>query len=123
MQEMIAIEIARGGERVDEGERRPGAVHHRDGRGSVQGNDGGGLHALKHVVEANDLGPVRVLGPCRLAVQGRDRRLQRVRTRTAAQGLLDERQRLLDLRAIPAATVLLLEENEVAGQVQTGVAP
>src|SRR5256886_11681192 len=61
--------------------------------------------------------------PICLAVQGRDRRLQRVRARAAAQGFLDERQRLGDLWVIPAATVLFLEQDEVAGLVQTGVAP
>ena len=81
---MIAVEVAGGGERVDEAERRLGAVHHRDRRGAVQGDDGGGLQALENVVEADDLGPVRLVGPRRLAVQGRDRRLQRVRARAAA---------------------------------------
>src|SRR5437870_2921751 len=110
VQQVIAVEIASVGERADDRERCPRAVHHRDGRGSVQGDDGGGLHALQEIVEANDLGPVRVLGPRRLAVQGGDRRLQRVLTRAAAQGLLDERQRLVDLRVIPATAILLLEE-------------
>src|SRR6266568_3859083 len=66
-------------------------------RRASQGDDGRGLQALEHVVQPDDLGPVRVLGPRRLAVQGRDRRLQRERTGPAPKRLLDERQRFGDL--------------------------
>ena len=56
-------------------------------------------------------------------MQRRDRRLQRERPRTATQGLLHERERLGDLRVIPAATILLFEQDEVAGRVAPRVAP
>ena len=123
MQQVIAVEVAGSGQRIDEGERRSRAVHHGDRRGAVEGDDGGRLKALQKSVEANDLGPVRILGLRRLTVQGGDRRLERERPGAAAQGLLDERQRLGDLVVIPAATVLRFENDEVAGLVEARVAP
>src|SRR2546425_5791960 len=44
-------------------------------------------------------------------------------TGAAAQGLVDERQRFGDLIVIPATTVLLLEQDEVAGLVEPRVPP
>ena len=99
------------------------AVHHRDRHRPVQRHDGRGLHALEQIVEPDDLRPVRIFGPRRLAMQGRDRRLQRERTGPAAQRLLDERQRLGDLLLIPAAAILLFEKDEIAGLIEAGVAP
>ncbi len=99
------------------------AVHHRDRHRAVQRHDGRGLQALEKVVEADDLRPVRLLGARRLAMQGRDRRLQRERAGAAAKRLLDQRQRLGDLRVIPAAAILLLEHDEIAGRVETRLAP
>ena len=43
---MIAVELTAGGQRVDEGERGAGALHHGDRGGAVQRHDGGGLQAL-----------------------------------------------------------------------------
>src|SRR5256885_1235872 len=123
MQQVIPVEVAGGGELVDEREGRPRALHHGDRRRAIQGDDGRGLQALEHVVEPDDLGPVRVLGPRRLAVQGRDRRLQRERTGPAPKRLLDERQRFGDLLVIPAATILLVQKDEIADRVETRVAP
>src|SRR5438067_985412 len=77
MEQVIAVEVAGGGEGVDEVERRAGALDHRDRRRAVEGDDGRGLQTLEHVVQADDLGPVGVLRPRRLAVQRGDRRLQR----------------------------------------------
>ena len=51
-------------------------------------------------------------------MQRRDRRLQRERTRPAAKRLLDQRQRLGDLLLIPAAAILLFENDEIAGLVE-----
>src|SRR5205809_2130205 len=59
MEQVIAVEVAGGGQRLDEGERRAGAVHHGDRRRAVQGDDGGGLQALEHIVQPDDLRPVR----------------------------------------------------------------
>jgi len=120
---VIAVELAGGGERIDERESRPRAVHHRDRRRAVQGHDGGGLQALEEVVEADDLRPVRIFGPRRQTMPGRDRRRQRERTGTTAKRLLDERQRFGDLPLIPATPILLLEEDEIAGRIETGLAP
>src|SRR2546426_3363408 len=76
MEQVIAVEVAGGGQRLDEGERRLRADHHGDRRCAVQGDDGGGLQALEHIVEPDDLRPVRVFGPRRLTMERRDRRLR-----------------------------------------------
>ena len=54
---------------------------------------------------------------------GGDRGLQRVRPRTDAQGLLDQRERLVDLRSAPARAILILEEDDVARLVEACLAP
>jgi hypothetical protein len=56
-------------------------------------------------------------------MQGRNSRLQREWAGSATKGLLDERQRLGDLRVIPAAAILLFEHDEIAGLIETGRAP
>jgi hypothetical protein len=68
MQQVIAIESTGCGERVDEHERRPRAVHHGDRRGPVQGHDRGGVQALKQIVEVQDLRPIRIFSPHRLTM-------------------------------------------------------
>jgi hypothetical protein len=73
MQQVVAVEVAAGSQRIDEREGRSRTVHHRNRRRAVQGHDGGRLQALENVVEPDDLRPVRVFGPRRLAMQGRDR--------------------------------------------------
>ena len=84
---------------------------------------GEGCEAFEKIVEPDDLRPVRIFGPRRLTMQGRDRRLQRERTGPAAKRLLDERQRLGDLLLVPAAAILLFEKDEIAGLIETGIAP
>ena len=56
-------------------------------------------------------------------MQRGDRRLHRERTETAAKRFVDERQRFGDLPVVPATSILLFEQDEIAGPVETGVAP
>ena len=55
-------------------------------------------------------------------MHGRDRGLQRERVRIAAERLGHERQCLGDLRSVPAAAILVLEEHEIARFVEPCVA-
>ncbi len=66
---------------------------------------------FEKIVEAEDLRPVGILGACRHAVQGGDRRLQRERARASAKCLVDERESPGDLLVIPAAAILVFEED------------
>jgi hypothetical protein len=77
VQQMIAVEIARRGERIDKCERRLRAVRHGDCHRAVQRHDRRGLQAFEKIIEAYDLRPVRIFGAWRLTVQGGNRRLQR----------------------------------------------
>src|SRR2546422_23537 len=65
MQQVVAVEVAGGGQRFDERERRSRAVHHRDRGGAVQGDDGGGLQ------------PAATSAPSRGAGAGSPRRTDR----------------------------------------------
>src|SRR5262245_14406293 len=123
MEQVVTVDLAGGGQRIDERQRRPRTVHHGDRRRAVQGLDGRRLHAVEEVVEPDDLGPVGVFGSRGPTMNGGNRRLQRERTGTATQRLLDERQRLGDLLPIPEAAILILEEHEIARLVETGRAP
>src|SRR5207245_3720566 len=60
VQQVVAVEVAGSGQRLDEGERRARAVHHGDRRGAVEGDDGGRMKALQKSVEAKELGPDRI---------------------------------------------------------------
>ena len=76
---------------------------------------GDGCRRLQKIVEPYDLAPVRIFSPRRLTMQGSDRSLQNERTGAAAKRLLDQRQRLRDLLVIPAAAILLLKNDQIAG--------
>jgi len=66
---------------------------------------------FQEIVQLDDLRPVGVFGPRRLAMQGRDRRLRRERTRAGAKRLLHQRQRLGDLPLVPPPAILIIENN------------
>jgi hypothetical protein len=51
------------------------------------------------------------------------RRLQSKRAGLANQRFCNQRQRLADLPLIPKAAILLFEDNEIAGFIQTSLAP
>ena len=66
-------------------------------------------------VEREDLRPVRILGARCLVVHRRDGGLQLVGAdRPARERGADERHALVDLGAVPQASVLLVERNELA---------
>ena len=116
MEQVVAVERAVAGERVDQVQPLRRAVGHRDRDRLVQRHHRAGLDAAELRVEQRDLAPVGRAGPRRLRVDRGDRRLQRVRARRPPQRqrAVDERQRLADHRAVPALAVLLLEQHEVA---------
>ena len=91
MQQVIALEIAAGGERIDERERRPRAVHHRHRHRAIERDDGRRLQTFEQIVQPDDLTPVGLIGSRRLTMQRRNRGLHRERTDSPAQRLLDQR--------------------------------
>ena len=92
VQEVIAVEIAGSGERIDKRERRLGAVSHRNRHSSVQRHDRRGLEPLEKIVEPDDLRPVGIFGPRCPAMRGGDRRLHRERTGLSAKRFIDQWQ-------------------------------
>src|SRR5512132_2195036 len=68
--------VVQGGEQVEAG---PGAAHHGQGHGVVEGHDRAGGEPFEQLVEDQDLRPVGVLGPGRLVVHGGPARPGRVR--------------------------------------------
>ncbi len=100
---------------VHEREACFGSLQHRDGDRPVQLDHRGGREAVQFAVQRGDLAPVRGLGCPRLVVNGRDGRLELVRTGSAhPQGTLDERSPLLDLPAVPLRSILVGEQDQVA---------
>src|ERR1700686_5459875 len=105
---MIVVETVRGGDFIYHCEPRARAFRHRDCYGAVQGHDGRGLDALQLIVEADDLGPVRVRRVSSLTMHRGDRCLQGEWARRAARRALYEKQALGDLLLVPEAAVLFL---------------
>jgi hypothetical protein len=102
-------------EGAEHGEPSAWSVHHRDRQCTIQRDHRPGRHALEHLVEGEDLRPVRVLRARRLVVNGRYRRLHLVGTdRRSAQGAGNERDPLADLADVPEVTRLLSERNQGA---------
>jgi hypothetical protein len=120
---MIAIEIALRVQGVHEFEAAFRALRHPNSSGTIQGNHGRWIDALENAVELRDLRPVCVSGCRSLAMKSRDGRLNCEWTDVAIQSLLDEGQSFVDLRAVPAATILILEQHKFAGSIEAGVAP
>ena len=115
MREVVLVEIAAGEDRIDDRQPRRRTVAHRDRRGAIQLDDRRRIGAQQHVVQADDLRPVRVGGRSRFGMHGGNRRLQRVRTEPAAgQRPLDERAALGNLLAVPARAVLIVEQHQLA---------
>ena len=83
MCEVIIQEIAALEDSVDEREARRWIVAHGDGHGAVQFDHGRRIGACQHVVQADDLCPVRSRGVGRFSMNGRDRCLQRERAEAA----------------------------------------
>ena len=82
------------------------------------------MERVQPIVELRDLLPVGVLGARRLGVHGRDRSLERIGPRRrGAQRFLDERAPFVELRAIPARSILMREQHQLARRVHPRLAP
>ena len=113
MKQVIILEVA-GSKCINDCQCRLGTVHHCDRHGTVQRHDWRRLQTFELIVEPEDTRPVRVFEARCPTMQGGDCRLQCKRTRSATKRLLDQRQRFGDQLPIPAATVLLFENNDIA---------
>ncbi len=112
--------------RIDGAQRKLGERDlrpHRHGQRDhpVERDHRTGRHHREQVVEGEDLPPVRVCCAGSLRVHGRDGRLQLVGPdRPLPQCGLDQRDALVDHRAVPQRPVLLVEGHQCAGGVDTG---
>ncbi len=85
---------------------------------------GDGSMRKQHVVKSDDLAPIRGIGACRVGVDCRDRRLQRVRAEApGCDCSLDQRRPFGDLFSIPARTILVAQQNELTGWRDTRRTP
>ena len=81
----------------------------------VELHDRGRLDALESLIEPDDLVPIGRLGIGGLRMNRRDRRLKRIGPEAARRKrTLDERQAFVDLVAIPEATILIVEQHDLA---------
>src|SRR5207237_7678164 len=99
-------------------------MHHCHCHGTVQRHDGRGLDALKQIVEEDNFWPVCFFGPPCLAMDSRDRSLNREWSRViAAKSFLHQRHSLSDLLSIPTAPILIFEKDEISIFIHARVAP
>ncbi len=76
------------------------------------------------LVQGGDPGPVGRAGVWRVGVAGGDESLHLVGPDgVPADGRLEDRVRLIDLRVVPAGAILFLQRDDVAGGVCSGLAP
>ena len=109
-------------EPVEERESRGRTLRHPDRHRAVQPHDRRLLHTLEHLVERRDLRPVRLLGLHGFRVQCGDGGLYRVRACAAlGERAFGERDALGNLRTIPARTVLVFEEHQLASGIDARV--
>ncbi|MNI94969.1 hypothetical protein D3C73_1531580 [compost metagenome] len=77
---------------------------------------------LQHIVKADNLRPVRFTCARSLRMHRCNRRLHRVGTeRPAAQRQLHQFTAFADLRTVPQAAILLLEQHQIALGIATRV--
>ena len=96
-------------------ETRSRSVDHRDGDRPIERHDGAGRDLLEHVVQGEDLRPVRLVIARRFVVDRGDRRLELIRPdRCPAEGVADDPDALLDLRPVPQGAVLFGEGDQGA---------
>ena len=119
-QEVVAAQRTRGVEAVDQGQARLGSLGQGDGHGPVELDHRGGRHRGQGGIERGDLGPVGVRGGRRLRVQGRDGGLDLERPGAAQpQRGVEHRGPSAISAASQARAVLLVQQDEVAGVVDT----
>ncbi len=121
VEQVVAGQLARGLELVDDRKAGVEPPGHGDGDGPVERH-----HRRRHdlgqqLVQRGDLRPVGVGDIGGAGVARRDRRLQLVRAGPPmAQRRLQAPVGLVDLGPVPQGTVLVLERDQVARRVQAG---
>ena len=113
--ELVFRQLASREQFVDDRESLLGAIRHRDRCRSVQFHDRRRPRCHQHIVDADNLPPVRFVRGARLGMNRRDRRLQRIRAEASrAEGSFREATALVDLVAAPQRAVLLLEHQHLS---------
>ena len=97
-------------------------ARHGEGDRSVQLQHRARISREQSAVQMMDLGPVGFGGSCGLRIKRGDRGLQLVGAGAALRHrLLNQPEPLSDARPIPAATILLLQRNQIAVDVDPRV--
>ena len=98
-------------------------VGHRHGGGAIQFHHWRGLHAQQHIVERDNLRPVRLRCIGRMGMHRGDRGLYRVRAGCPPQGRRSKRRTLGDLSLVPSLPVLVFQQNQIAIAARARFAP
>ena len=115
----MAGHAAVGRQAVNELQAGPRSMDHGNGDGAVEGDHGTRGDGFQEPEQGEDLGPVGVLDPGGLVVDGGDSRLELVRAKTGvSQRIGDERDALIDELAVPPAAILVGERDQ--GSVRAG---
>src|SRR5262249_32413004 len=117
-EQAVVAEARRIAEAIDDREARRGTFGHRDRDSAVELDDQRRRHAAERRVQPGDPRPVGRLPGWGAGVAGSDLRLQAVRTRSGvATGAREMGEPARDARPVPAAPILILEEDDVTGTV------
>ena len=81
------------------------------------------MYTLQKIVELYDLMPIRIFIARRPAMQCCNRRLECISARIPPKSLIDQRQGFGNLTMIPAAAILLFQNYQIAGAIETSFAP
>ena len=121
MEKVVSLELI--GQWFHESETSIRSVGHRDRDRSVELDHRRGPHRLEAAVERCDLRPIGVLGSWRPGMQRGDRRLHLIGTGPPhLYCRVDERQPFIDHLLIPASSVLVLQQHEVAVFIDASMA-
>jgi hypothetical protein len=100
-------------ERAEQGKPGLRAVHHGQGDRAAERDQWSRRHLAEHLVQRENLRPVRLLGGRSLVVHRGNRRLELVRTdRDGAQGPGDQRHAFGDRSSVPELPALLGERHD-----------
>ena len=117
VEEVVAVEVAGGGQVVHQVEAGGRALDHGHGDRVVEGDHRGAGHRQELAVEDGDAPPVGGRGGRGDGVQGGDAGLEAVGAgRAAADRLVEQVDALADLGPVPAAAVLLLQQHQLAAR-------
>src|SRR4051812_47488173 len=118
---MVTVEVASSRQGFNTGKSDRWCFGHGECDGAVQRDDWRTLASIQLVIQGHNGAPVGLFGTRSSAVLSGDCGLKSVWSATAPESLIHKWERLGDLCVIPTSPVLILEQDDVARLIGTGV--